>query len=550
MSVRSSYFGGVAGGALRDALRRSTWMSGMVLVSALFLAARGLDALDQARWFPLTALVVLASGMAYHGVRATVPHDPTWGAGISRMCVVAVRVILASALWFAPWMFWSASQAFTAPILEMIGFGSSPAAAVFLLGCLLGTPLFLIAALNSTGWFDVVSPIHWGHQFSRRGTDLLTIYTIQTGGVALAAAVSIGATLVAFRFNSTAALAVTGLSSCAVLGFWTSLGGRLCGSIRAVEAVEEARAAMPRFDEGLAIAGPALDTELNRDLPERPEYRETEPDPVDDPVDEPAEPVVATAKPEADAVEEPSTEELPPSVETAQQDLTPEAARLRRYTAPATPVAFDAPRPSTRARKTPLLDAEARVEESLRRFRLDPSHTLSQLARLSQDFAPNAHVLQAFTICLHRTGHTDQAFKAARQAFPLCFERGLVTQAAAMFYELRGQLHRLDLEQDQVMEIARVLHDADELASAAKAYSLVVHADPEEFLAIKGLLDVADRIAAEKNKPQAALKVYMFLLEHCAEPSLTGLIRAGIEQCHAAEVNAADLEASEVPVGS
>jgi hypothetical protein len=150
-------------------------------------------------------------------------------------------------------------------------------------------------------------------------------------------------------------------------------------------------------------------------------------------------------------------------------------------------------------------------------------------------------------ICLHRTGHTDQAFKIARQAFPLCFECGYVSLAAAMFYELRSDLSKFDLKENQVLEIAKVLHRADELAAAAKAYSLVIHANPREILAVNGLLDLAERILNVKDKPEAALKIYMFLLDHCNDPAMTEVIRDGISRCHDSVEVAANADQPEVP---
>jgi hypothetical protein len=329
----------------------------------------------------------------------------------------------------------------------------------------------------------------------------------------------------AIRLNTTAGFAATGLAACVVLGYWVSLTGRLCGSIIHTGSAEvEADARQPHFDAGLAVTGSVLDTELNRDLQEQPLE--------DEPAGEPPAP--------EDWPHDPQRQGDEARVEEYVREA-PEAARIRRYAAPSQPVVFEVPKAVKNVCKTPLLDAETRVEKAMKRFRLDPSHTLSKLAELNQNFAPSAHVLQSLAICLHRTGHAEQAFKAARQAFPLCFEYGCVSLAAAMFYELRAQLHKLNLKQDQVLEIAKVLHRADELATAAKAYSLVVHTNPGEILAVKGLLDLADRILNAKNKPAAALKVYMFLLEHNNDAGMSEVIRDGIARCGdaaEAEVNA------------
>ena len=524
MAETLSHFGGAAGDVLRRTLRASTWISGMALVSALFLTARGLGSVEQPGLFPVAAMLLVSLGLAYHGVRAAAANAPDIRATDGRTLVVATRVVIASAIWLVPWMLWGASVGRTPELLDSVGAPSPLAAGLYVFGCLIATPACLIAAVHSKGWIDVLSPVHWGHQFSGRGSDLMIVYTIQTGGAALAAALMTPFVFGAIRLNTTAGFAATGVAACVVLGYWVSLTGRLCGSIHTGSAEVEADARQPHFDAGLAVTGSVLDTELNRDLPEQPLE--------DEPAGEP-----------------PATEDWPHDPQRQGDEArveeyvreAPEAARIRRYAAPSQAVVFDVPKPVKNVRKTPLLDAETRVEKAMKRFRLDPSHTLSKLAELNQNFAPNPHVLQSSAICLHRTGHVEQALKAARQAFPLCFEYGYVSLAAAMFYELRAQLHKLNLKQDQVMEIAKVLHRADELATAAKAYSLVVHTNPGEILAMKGLLDLADRILNAKNKPAAALKVYMFLLEHNNDAGMSEVIRDGIALCGdaaEAEVNA------------
>ena len=514
MAETLSHFGGVAGDVLRRALRGSTWVSGMALVSALFLTARGLGSIEQPGLFPVAAMLIVSLGLAYHGVRAAAANASSLKTTDGRTLVVATRMAIASAVWLVPWMLWGASGGRTLELFDSIGVPSPLAAGLYLFGCLVATPICLIAAVHSKSWIDVLSPVHWGRQFSGRGNDLMVIYTIQTGGAALAAALMTPLVFGAIRLNTTAGFAATAVAACVVLGYWVSLTGRLCGSIHAAPAEVE----------------PVLDAELNRDLSE----------PVSDepPVDEPPvtedRPRDPQQKDDAEYGEGPIRE-------------VPKAAKIRRYAAPSKPVAFEVPKPVRNVRKTPLLDAETRVKEAMKRFRLDPSYTLSNLAELNQKFSPSAHVLQSLAICLHRTGHIEHAFKAARQAFPLCFERGYTSLAAALFYELRAQLNKLDLRQSQVLEIATVLQRADELAAAAKAYSLVVHTDPREILAIKGLLDVAERILKVKRKPAAALKVYRFLLEHQNDAGMAEVIRDGIEQCNDAEEAAENVEQPDAP---
>ena len=84
---------------------------------------------------------------------------------------------------------------------------------------------------------------------------------------------------------------------------------------------------------------------------------------------------------------------------------------------------------------------------------------------------------------------------------------------------------------------------------ANKNKTPVIHADPEEVLAVKGLLDVAERILKVKNKPAAALKVYTFLLEHNSDAGMAEVIQDGIEQCHDVDGAAANDERPDVSAG-
>lgn len=514
---------------LRRALSRTTWLSGMALVSALFLTARGLDAIEMADLFPIAAMLIVSLGLAYHGVRAAASHACTYDPIDGRTFVVATRVAMASAVWLVPWMLWSTSLTRASPLLEFIGAPSPVAAALFLFCCLVATPACLIAAVHSRGWMDVLSPVHWARQFAGRGSDLMTVYTIQAGGALLASSLLIPLVFGALRINLTAGVGTAAVAACVVVGYWVSLTGGLGGSIHAATP----ESAQLHIESELTFGDPTREHELNRDLPAQP----VEPDPVVQ--HEPA--AGSTGEVVVEAPKEPSR----PSAPKQRQKESNEPAEEKRYPAPSKPVAFDLPTPDESARKTPLLDAESRVDEAMKRFRLDPSHTLAKLAELNQKFAPSAHVLQSLAICLHRTGHTDEAYRIARQAFPLCFEYGFVSLAAAMFYELRGDLAKLQLKESEVLEIAKVLHRADELAAAAKAYSLVIHANPEEIVAVKGLLDLAERILNVKKKPAASLKIYMFLLDQCADPPIVALVQDGIARCRDYELLESDVD---VPV--
>lgn len=491
-----------------------TALAATILLGAPFIAsAHLLMQYERLQFLPIAGFVLLAVGAGAHA-SSSIPDGLT----------VATRLLTVSAFWLVPWALWG--LALTTPGVV--------SASLFVLCTLLITPAALIVSIAARRPLDILSPSHWGEQLDGRADELISVYLIQTGAVALMAAMIAPAVVAASTLVPTMSTPALAVGICALLGGWTTLSGRLCASFAGTLAApashadvadhEESRVA--RFDEGLAIAGPAIETDLLQELKQPKRAR---------PIPE------SQPEPQPDAAESEMESESEPVAEEAGGKS--EATKLRRYPAPTTPVEFEAPEQVEPRRRTPLLDAERRVEEAMKRFRLDPSHTLSKLAELDANFAPNPQVLQALAICLHRTGHRERALQTARKAFPLCFEHGYVSLAAAMFFELRNQVAQLSFKADQVLAIAEVLEKAEELAATAKAYSLVIHSNPDEFRAIKGLLDVADRIRVDKRRPAAAIKVYQFLLDHCGDSGYAELMRDGIARCMEAEQAQAEMAA-------
>lgn len=179
---------------------------------------------------------------------------------------------------------------------------------------------------------------------------------------------------------------------------------------------------------------------------------------------------------------------------------------------------------------TELLDAQHRVDAALRRFAVDPESALSALRDLNSSFAPHPHVIQALAICLYRAGQIEPALKAAREALKLCFDRGHSLRAAEIFLEMRPHLEQLGITREQLLTLALALDKRSDLSGAAKAYSAVIRLDAGESRAIKGLLQVADRILREKSKPAAAAKVYRYLLQHCSASPMLEFMQAGLQK--------------------
>jgi len=91
-------------------------------------------------------------------------------------------------------------------------------------------------------------------------------------------------------------------------------------------------------------------------------------------------------------------------------------------------------------------------------------------------------------------------------------------------------MDQLNLDSERILFIATTLAKADDLAGAAKAYSALISINPDDDAAVKGLLQVAEIILHKKGKPEAAAKVYGYLMQHCSTSPLVEFMSQGLEE--------------------
>jgi tetratricopeptide (TPR) repeat protein len=197
--------------------------------------------------------------------------------------------------------------------------------------------------------------------------------------------------------------------------------------------------------------------------------------------------------------------------------------------APAQPVAAQA-KPAEESPRRPLTDAKAQVDAAIQNFSQDPEATLSALQELNADFAPHPLVLQSLALHSYRAGRIEPSIAVAREAILLCFERGHSYMAAELFREMRQHRSHLALTLEQLLTIGHTLVKMEDYATAAKAYTAVIGQDHGESRAVKGLLQVAEKILHEKHKPDASAKVYRYLLQHCSASPLVEYMQTGLEE--------------------
>lgn len=197
---------------------------------------------------------------------------------------------------------------------------------------------------------------------------------------------------------------------------------------------------------------------------------------------------------------------------------------------PASPLgAPQAARPAP-AMKPPLLDARKRVEEARALVAGDPDAAIRMLDDLRASHAANPLVLHALVLACQQAGREERAVDLAREAFPLCFQRGNVALAAEMFRALWKHAGALRLSRDQILAVAGALVNLADLKHATTAYAVVARLDPSERRALKGLLHVAELHLRPGGSPDEALKIYRYLLHHCPNSPLDAEIRRALAE--------------------
>jgi hypothetical protein len=68
------------------------------------------------------------------------------------------------------------------------------------------------------------------------------------------------------------------------------------------------------------------------------------------------------------------------------------------------------------------------------------------------------------------------------------------------------------------------------VALAANTYALVLQSDKRDTRAIKGILQIADALLRESEKPADALRLYEYLMKTCPESPLLDYMREGADE--------------------
>ena len=535
----TSEFSGVSGRVLRETLSAGTLLSGVCL--GFFLTLGGwllaqLGARDMVAPFAQVVIALALARFAVNGLfgewRGTIFSSA--GGSWARVTMVAAFYFALSAIWLLPaFLLTPAADEFGPELASLAqGMGGGRVLALLLV-CVLGIgltpPVFLIVAVSAEGFADLVSAAHCKRLFQGRLGDLCVVYVLYLGSLLAALVLTLPLIVAAFGRGVEFGLFVSGLDLLFTGGLAVTLLGRLCGFYAFGEPEREAQAAAdlphsappqhrtptPPAPAGSRPAGATAAPPRAPAAVRQPQPTGTVPAPTH-----------AAAPPAAGAQRHLAA----PGARPATAAAAANAAAPRSTSVPADAAAPSAVKPLHPSGKPSLMDAQRRVDEAQRMMEQDPSRAISMLEELRSSHAPHPLILHALCLMRQGAGHLVEALEVAREALPLCFERGSLIPAAEIFRALAASVKELGLNRDQILSIAAALAKAGDLGTAAQTYAGIVRLDAGERRAIKGLLQIADLKMQDPARTGEAEKIYRFLMQHCASSPLADDMRRGLEE--------------------
>jgi hypothetical protein len=476
---RISAFGGMAGRVLRETHSLPTLFTG-VFLGILFLLLSSIFLLVQMpvafAFFWHVVVAVSLARFALNGYAGEWRGSIISGRGGSWFdtVTVAFRYLILSSVFLLPLVVLGFSGRFRGGKIETLMTGGTgwlivPAALV-LVGMMASPPIFLIIAVSANEIGEVFSAGHWKKQFRKRTGDLLTLYCIYIGGLSTTLFLSLIPVLFGVLRYPRLLFVWVVPAAAFVFGFTITLLGRLCG-----------------FFAGEQLTG---DVEVRR-------------------------PAGA------------ATDRSPAPAAGPHIRPQPEEPALAGIAEAAPPVLSEAAAPGKGSRMA-LLNPREQVDEAWRRFEREPQRAIAYLEELRAGCAPIPQVLHALCLMRQQVGEEDGALALAREALPLCFERGHLYLAADIFAALKKRTGELGFTRQQLLDIARALREKQDWKNAVNAYAVVLRADPNEIRAIKGMLEVGHSLLYQMKSPTEARQVFAYLLNTCTMTSLGDFIRQGL----------------------
>lgn len=488
-----SSYGGAAGRVLCSAFMPTTALTAFVLALLLGVEIAAFAAMK----LPIPAVIVTWAVflMATARLALNAYHGDWKGSVLSleggswkTVGAVAVRFEVLMLAWSAPLILGSIvyatmlqasmgamhslNMAVPTPPLPLLIYGMS---------FFLFMPMALIVSLGAPDFASIFSKDYWVSVFSGRRGDIFVLCALSFGGPVMLY-VAVAPALVAIASSGVqATIAATGIFGGFLGAYWLTLFAKLCGEFA-------------RGSQDISLA-PAP-----HEMPSAPRITSNGPLPQMAPM---------MAAPAA----------LPP---------------LPGPPAPIPLAGCDPVPPPSAAVGPPLLDVKERVARAQRRFESEPAAAIEELAALRSTFAPNPQLLHALALLLDRAGEADRVLEVAKEAVPLCLERGDTELAAGVFGLVIHQHQELGLSKEELLALAGAFTALTNLRNAARIYAMVIHEEASETRAIKGLLQVGERMQRDPTQVDAAVKVYRFLLDRCSDSPLAVYMQEGHDQAQRA----------------
>ena len=474
---KQAAFGGVAGRVLKGSLSVGPLLSGLVLLSGLGMLGYMLHAVDAPNlYFVLVQITVVLAlcRFALNGLAGEWEGTifSSRGGSILNAALISLRYGTLTLIWLLPVLLlgWR-PQAVTNAIAQlMMGEGVTKIlalTAVFLTLTALTPPVFLIVSVGASRYADIANQRHWRRLFQNRAADLFLVYSVYLGALGMVLCLSLPLFSVLAGHKELATF-IGFLFVSFAGGMSLDLLGRLCGFYASHE------------EETETIEEPTV----NVDVPE--------------PTSVPTLRLV-TAAPR-------------PHREPAAVSPTP-AAPVLKVLSP--------------TGKPPLLDARERLDELERRRETDPEGVISTLKDMRESYAPHPLVMHRLAIMLFEQGNTTDSLVVAREALPLCLERGAQRLAAEIYGAHIDQ--DFGLSRDTVLLLAQDLRRHGDLDGAERAFGSILDRDRGDRRAVKGMLQVAEDhlVRSEYNEAQ---RLFRMLLDRCGDSPLAMHMHDGLAE--------------------
>jgi hypothetical protein len=470
-------FGGVAGRVLKGSLSVGPLLSGLVLLSGLGMLGYMLRAVDAPDlYFALVQITVVLAlcRFALNGLagewEGTLFSSP--GGSILEAAKVSLRYGTLTLVWLLPVLLlgWR-PQAVTSAIAQlMMGEGVTKVlalTAVFLTLTALTPPVFLIVSVGANRYIDIADQRHWRRLFQNRAADLFVVYSVYLGALGMVLCLSLPLfSLLAGHKEIATFIGFLFVSFAG--GMSLDLLGRLCGFFASHEAVTET------IEERMG---------------------------------------------EVDTAEPTSTPTLRLVTGTPRAHREPAAVSPT----PAVPVL----KVLSPTGKPPLLDARERLDELERRREIDPEGVISTLKDMQESYAPHPLVLHGLCITLFERGNTMDSLLVAREALPLCLERGAQRLAAEIYGAHIDQ--DFGLSRDTVLLLAQDLRRHGQLDAAERAFGSIIDRDRGDRRAVKGMLQVAEDHLVRSEYSEAQ-RLFRMLLDRCGDSPLAMHMHDGLAE--------------------